>query len=395
MSSLETQASEPTIHDGLKGVVAAKTQIAEVDGQNGKLTLRGYDISSLSGNVTFEEVCYLLWHGKLPNRTEYDTLRAEMSAARELPEATLATLRACAPHAEGMDILRIGASTLTIGDPESAWPINAPADVENALRRAARLQAQMAAIVAHSYRLGEGKEIVHPKPEHSVAEGFLYMLEGTEPSKARVAGLDAYLVAVAEHGFNASTFAGRVIQSTNSDMVSALTGAIGALKGWLHGGVPGPVLDMLDEIGSEENVQPWISAALDRKERIMGFGHRVYQVRDPRAALLSDAADKMADETGDHHLLNLIKIVEQTTVDELEKRKPGNKLRANVELYAALILHAVGIPSEIFTPVFAIGRTSGWTAHILEQMPKSLIIRPESIYGGPRDLAFVPMDERA
>jgi citrate synthase len=394
MSSPETQTTEPKIYDGLKGVIAAKTEIAEVDGQNGKLTLRGYDISSLSGNVEFEEVCYLLWHGKLPNRAEYDALKAEMSAARELPEPTLATLRACAPYANGMDILRIGVSTLTIGDDAVDWPINAPADMPSALRCAARLQAQIAAVVAHGYRLGEGLEMVAPKPEHSLAEGLLYMLEGKEPSKARVAGLNAYLVAVAEHGFNASTFAGRVIQSTNSDMVSALTGAIGALKGWLHGGVPGPVLDMLDAIGTPENAQPWISAALDRKERIMGFGHRVYQVRDPRAALLSDAADKMAAETGDHHLLDLIKIVEQTTVDELEKRKPGNKLRANVELYAALILHAVDIPSEMFTPVFAVGRTSGWTAHILEQMPKSLIIRPESIYSGPRGLSFVPMDER-
>ena len=385
---------QPTIYDGLKGVVAAATQIAEVDGAKGRLTLRGYDISELSGNVQFEEVCYLLWHDKLPNSAELAELKAEMATARELPEPTLATLRACAPFADGMDILRIGASTLTIGDETMQWPINAAADVPDALRRAARLQAQMAAIVAHGYRLGNGLEMVAPKPEHGLAEGFLYMLEGTQPSPARVAGLNAYLVAVAEHGFNASTFAGRVIQSTNSDMVSALTGAIGALKGWLHGGVPGPVLDMLDEIGTAENAQPWISAALDRKERIMGFGHRVYQVRDPRAALLSDAAERMAQETGERHLLDLIKIVEQTTIDELEKRKPGNKLRANVELYAALILHAVGIPSEIFTPVFAVGRTSGWTAHFLEQMPKNLIIRPESVYVGDKGKKFVPIGER-
>ena len=385
---------QPTIYDGLKGVVAAATGIAEVDGQAGRLTLRGYDISELSGNVAFEEVCYLLWHGELPSSSELAALKAEMSKARELPGPTLETLRACAPYAEGMDLLRIGASTLTIGDPDSAWPINAPADVPGALRRAARLQAQVAAIVAHGYRLGNNLEIVSPKPEHGLAEGFLYMLEGVDPSKARVAGLNAYLVAVAEHGFNASTFAGRVIQSTNSDMVSALTGAIGALKGWLHGGVPGPVLEMLDDIGTAENAQPWISAALDRKERIMGFGHRVYQVRDPRAALLSDAAERMADETGERHLLDLIKIVEQTTIDELEKRKPGNKLRANVELYAALILHAVGIPSEIFTPVFAVGRTSGWTAHFLEQMPKSLIIRPESVYSGEKGKKFVALKAR-
>ncbi len=317
-----------------------------------------------------------------------------MAAARELPEETIQTLRICAPKADGMDYLRIGASTLSIGDPTIAWPINAPADVEDNRRRAARLQAQVAAIVAHGYRLGEGLDIVPPKKEHSLAQGFLYMLEGEEPSAARVAGLNAYLVAVAEHGFNASTFAGRVIQSTNSDMVSALTGAIGALKGWLHGGVPGPVLDMLDAIGSAENAQKWISDALDRKERIMGFGHRVYQVRDPRAALLSDACERLAQETGENHLLELTKVVEEITVEELEKRKPGNKLRANVELYAALILHAVGVPSEIFTPIFAIGRTSGWTAHMLEQLPKSLIIRPESIYDGPKGKTFVPIDER-
>jgi len=394
MSSPETPASQPDIKEGLKGVVAAATNIAEVDGLNGKLTLRGYDISELSGTVTFEEVCYLLWYGKLPNRAEYEALKAEMSAARELSEATLATLRACAPHAEGMDILRIGASTLSIGDASASWPHGDKPDVEGNRRRAARLQAQMPAIVAHSYRLGQGLEIVAPKPEHGLAEGFLYMLEGTEPSAARVAGLNAYLVAVAEHGFNASTFAGRVIQSTNSDMISALTGAIGALKGWLHGGVPGPVLEMLEEIGTADKAEAWVRGEVAAKRRIMGFGHRVYQVRDPRAALLSDAAEKMAEETGDRHLLDLTKVVEETTIRVLDEIKPDRKLRANVELYAALILHAVDVPSELFTPIFAIGRTSGWTAHMLEQIPKQTIIRPESVYAGPRDLHFVPMDER-
>lgn len=382
-------APQPAIADGLKGVVAAATQIAEVDGQNGRLILRGYDISELSGRVDFEEVCYLLWHGRLPNRAEYDTLRAEMAAARQLPAATLATLRACAPGAEGMDILRIGAATLSLGDAT----LNT-LDVEDCRRRAARLQAAMPALVAHSHRLRQGQEIVPPRPEHGIAQSFLYMLEGEEPHPARVAGLNAYLVAIAEHGFNASTFAARVIQSTNSDMVSALTGAIGALKGWLHGGVPGPVLKMLEAIGTAENAEPWIRAALARKERIMGFGHRVYRVRDPRAALLSQAAERMAEETGDRHLLELTKTVEETTVRILEEQKPGRSLRANVELYAALILHAVDVPSELFTPIFAIGRTSGWTAHMLEQAPKSLIIRPESVYVGPRDRTFVPMEER-
>ncbi len=387
---MSTEAHDgPVIHDGLKGVVAAATHIAQVDGQNGRLTLRGYDISELSGKVDFEEVCHLLWTGRLPNQSEYEALRDEMARGRELHPGTMATLRACAADADGMDILRIGAATLGLGDDDLDSQ-----DADLGMRRAARLQAQVSAVVAHSYRLRRGLEVVAPIASHGLAEGFLYMLEGDTPSPARVAGLNAYLVAVSEHGFNASTFAGRVILSTNSDMVSALTGAIGALKGWLHGGVPGPVLKMLEDIGTAENAESWIRGALARKDRIMGFGHRIYKVRDPRAALLSDAAERMAEETGDRHLLDLTKAVEDTTVRVLEEEKPGRGLRANVELYAALILHSVGVPSELFTPIFAIGRTSGWTAHMLEQMPKNLIIRPESVYDGPFGQAFVARDQR-
>lgn len=390
MSGANTESlPKPQVARGLEGIVAAATNIAEVDGQNGKLTLRGYDISELSGNVEFEEVCYLLWYGKLPNQSELETLKAEMSAARQLPEPVLTALKALSPYADGMDILRMGASMLSIGDDT----LNS-LDLEVCRRRAARLQAQMPALVAHSYRLGEGKEIVEPKPEHGLAQGFLYMLEGAEPDPARVDGLNAYMVAVSEHGLNASTFAGRVILSTDSDMVSALTGAIGALKGSKHGGVPGPVLKMLEEIGTEDKADAWIRNEITSGRRIMGFGHRVYKVRDPRAALLSDAAEKFAERTGDYHLLNLTKVVEETTVRVLDELKPDRNLRANVELYAALILHAVGVPSELFTPIFAIGRTSGWTAHMLDQIEDGRLIRPSSIYVGPRDYKFVPIEER-
>jgi citrate synthase len=386
--------NKPIVHKGLKGVVAAETQIAEVDGINGKLTLRGYDISELSGNIEFEEVCYLLWHGKLPSKAEYSTLKAEMAAARALPDAVLDALKCVAPHAKGMDDLRIGASMLSVGDATNTWEHGAKPDVEGATRRAARLQAQMPAIVAHTYRLGQGLPIVHPKPEHSLAEGFLYMLEGKEPEPARVAGLNAYLVAVSEHGLNASTFAARVIIATNSDMVSALTGAIGALKGWLHGGVPGPVLEMLEEIGTGDNAEAWIRNERKEGRRIMGFGHRVYQVRDPRAALLGVAAERMAEMTGDHKLLDLIRVVEEAAIKVLDAEGKDKKLRANVELYAALILHAIDVPSELFTPIFAIGRTSGWTAHMLEQIPMENIIRPESLYSGPRDLKYTNIADR-
>jgi citrate synthase len=379
----------PQVARGLEGIVAAATHIAEVDGERGKLTLRGYDVSELSGRVTFEEVAYLLWHGKLPNRSEYEALSAEMRAARELSAPTLAALRELAPHADGMHALRMAASTLSIGD----------SDVDNlspesSRRRAARLQAQMPALVAHAWRIKNGLDIVHPKPEHSLAQGFLYMLEGKEPHPARVDGLNAYLVAVSEHGLNASTFTGRVVISTNSDMVSALTAAICALKGPRHGGVPGPVLKMMDAIQTPERADAFIRKELAEGRRIMGFGHRIYKVRDPRAALLTDAAEKMASLTGDRHLLNLTKAVEETTVRVLAELKPGRDLYANVELFAALILHEVGIPSELFTPVFAVGRTSGWTAHMIEQLEETKIIRPESVYVGPRDLRWQPIEQR-
>ncbi len=380
---------ETTVYKGLEGITAAATQIAEVDGQNGKLTLRGYDVSELSGKVTFEEVAYLLWNGSLPNASEYEALKSEMSQARELPGPVMNALAALSPHAEGMHILRMGASMLSIGDSDVD-----SLDLAGAKRRAARLQAQMSAIVAHTWRLRQGQDIVLPKPEHGLAEGLLYMLEGREPDPARVDGLNAYLVAVSEHGLNVSTFCARVAISTDSDMVSALTAAVGALKGPKHGGVPGPVLHMLREIGTPDKTDAYIRAEMASGRRIMGFGHRIYKVRDPRAALLSAAAEKMAALTNDYELLNLTKSVEQTTINVLAELKPGRDLYANVELYAALILHAVGVPSEIFTPVFAIGRTSGWTAHMIEQLDGNRIIRPNSVYIGPRDLKWQPMDER-
>ena len=380
-------ATEPVISRGLEGITAAATQIAEVDGQNGKLTLRGYDIGELSGKVTFEEVAYLLWNGTLPTHAEYDDLRAEMSRARSLPAPVLAALADLAPHAEGMHMLRMGAAMLSIGDADVD-----SLDLAGAKRRAARLQAQMPALVAHTWRLRQGQEIIPPKPEHGLAEGFLYMLEGEQPNQARIDGLNAYMVAVSEHGLNVSTFCARVAISTDSDMVSALTAAVGALKGPKHGGVPGPVLDMLNAIGTPDKTDAYIRAEMAAGRRIMGFGHRIYKVRDPRAAILSQAAEKMATLTGDYDLLNLTRSVEQTTIDVLAELKPGRDLYANVELYAALILHAVGVPSALFTPVFAVGRTAGWTAHMIEQLDGNRIIRPDSVYVGPHDLKWQPMD---
>jgi citrate synthase len=374
---------------GLKGVVSHATQLSEVDGQAGRLIIRGYDIHELVGTVSFEEAAYLLWYGDLPHRQQLDDFQWQMAAARHLPGPTMDVLRGAARQATGMHALRMAAATLSIDEP------NADDLSQEANRRLAlRITSRMPALVAHHARLHQGESICEPPDHLGFAAGYLYMLEGREPVPARVEGLNAYLVAVIEHGMNASTFAARAIASADADMVSAITGAVGALKGPRHGGVPGPVLDMLTGIGTPDRAEAWVRAALGRGERIMGFGHRIYKVRDPRAGVLVDTAEKLARQTGNRKLLDLTAEVERVTVKVLEEAKPGRALYANVELYAALILHAVGIPSELFTPTFAISRTAGWTAHVLEQFADKLLIRPESVYVGPRGRTCVPVDQR-
>jgi citrate synthase len=378
-----------TIARGLEGIVSHATQIAEVDGTAGRLTIGGYDVNDLVGNVCFEEAAHLLWHGDLPNARQLDDVRRRMAKARRLPGPTIDILQGPARAAEGMHALRMSAATLSLDDP-TVDDVGPDANRERALR----LTARMPALVAHHYRLRQGLPLAEPPEDLGFAASYLYMLEGRAPEPARVEALDAYLVAVIEHGMNASTFTARVIASTASDMVSAITGAVAALKGPLHGGVPGPVLEMLRDIGTPDRAEGWVRAALKRGDRIMGFGHRVYKVRDPRAEVLSRAAERLAATTGDRQLLDLIQEVERVTVHVLGEEKPGRDLYANVELYAALVLHAVGIPSEIFTPTFAAARTAGWTAHVLEQYADNRLIRPQSVYTGPRGRTFMPLAVR-
>ena len=385
----ETKTSAKPIASGLQGIILCETKLAEVDGTAGRLTIQGYDIRELAGKVTCEEAAYLLWHGSLPTRAEYDALRQEMAQARHLPPVTLSVLRETAQGASGMHALRMAAATLSQDEPD-VDDISIPAS----RARAARLLSRMPLLVGMYWRLSQGLDIPEVRADASVAETLLHLLNGTPPDPAQVKALDAYLVAVSEHGLNASTFVGRCIVSTNSDMISAQTGAIGALKGNAHGGVPGPVLDMMDAIGTLENAEPWLRAHLGANKRVMGFGHRIYKVRDPRAQVLSDAADQLVGASGDRHLFDLTHAVEEITVRVLSEVKPGRDLYANVELYAALILHAIGIPSEVFTPIFAVGRTAGWTAHMIEQLENNRIIRPESVYVGPYGKTWVPIDER-
>ena len=380
---------EPEVARGLEGIVSHATQLSEVDGHAGRLTIRGYDIHALVGQMSFEEAAYLLWHGDLPNRRQLDALQQDMVAARHLPGPIMDVLRGAVRAADGMHALRMGAATLSLDAPDAD-----DLSQEANRRLALRITAHMPALVAHHFRLQHGQAICEPPDHIGFAAGYLYMLEGREPDPVRVDGLNAYLVAVIEHGMNASTFTARVIASTDADMVSAVTGAVGALKGPKHGGVPGPVLEMLTAIGTPERAEAWIRAALGRGERIMGFGHRVYKVRDPRAELLSAVAETIAQQTGDRELLDFTTEVERVTVKILDEVKPGRDLYANVELYAALILHAVDIPAALFTPTFAVGRTAGWTAHVLEQFADNRLIRPQSVYVGPRGRTFAPIERR-
>ena len=366
---------------GLDGVVAARTRLSHVDGDRGELIIGGYELKELAGRVSFEAAAHLLWRGTLPTRDELERLRREFAALRALPGQTLEVVRAAA-KVPPIDALRMGCATLSLdlADPDDISPT---ADLEAAKRLTARFPTLLA---AHA-RISDGKEPLAPRTDLAHAANFLYMLHGTEPDAAAARALDTYWVTVIDHGMNASTFAGRVIASTRSDMVSAVTGSIGALKGPLHGGAPGPVLDMLLEIGSADRAEAWVRNELTAGRRIMGFGHRVYKVRDPRADVLAKVVDAMAAaRLEDRALFDLARAVESTTLKVLDEVKPGRNLRTNVEFYTALVLQSLGLKPHSFVATFACGRVAGWCAHIMEQHAQDHLIRPQSEYVGPRGL---------
>jgi len=373
-----------TIHEGLEGIVASSTRLSCVDGAAGRLTLCGYAVEELAPRARFEETAHLFWHGRLPSARELREQTADLAAQRRLPDATLALLRAAAKHGTSvMDALRMAASTLSLGrkeDPE---------------RDARVLVAAFPAIVGGYWRLKNGQEPLEPREDLSHAEHYLHQIFGGAMGPERVRALETYLNTVCDHGFNASTFTARVIVSTRSDLVSAITGAIGALKGPLHGGAPGPALDMVFEIGSAERAEDILRAKLERGERLMGFGHRVYRVRDPRADVLAAAAERFYATEGDRQLYDLARAVEKTALRLLAEHKPERRLDTNVEFYTALLLHGLGLPAELFTPTFAVGRVLGWTAHCLEQIREGRLIRPDSRYIGTSGLHFEPLDKRA
>jgi citrate synthase len=366
---------------GLEGVVAAETKLSRVNGQIGELIIAGFPVEELAAKATFEETIYLLWHGRLPNESELTTFQQELAALRPLPEATLSLLRAAAARdVPVMDALRMAAGTLNLDMDEDQG--------EQAL------VARFATIVAAYWRLLNKQEPIAPDTTLNHAANYLYMLTGEEPSEARVRGLETYLNTVIDHGLNASTFAARVIIATQSDMVSAIVGAVGALKGPIHGGAPGPALDAVFAIGRAERARDYLQAKLDRGERLMGFGHRVYKVRDPRAEVLSAAAEKMFTAGGDMALYDLAKHVEKTAVTLLAAHKPGRNLQTNVEYYTALLLHGLGLDTALFTPTFAISRVAGWIAHCFEQLHDGRLIRPQSTYTGETNRQWQPLTLR-
>jgi citrate synthase len=347
--------------------------LSHVDGLAGELIIAGYALKALAGRVSFEEAAHLLWCGALPSAEELGRLRREVAALRPLPDGTMRVVRtACATL------------SLDLRDPDAISPA---AD----LATAKLLTSRFPTIVAAHARISDGKEPIPPRDDLSHAANFLYMLHGKEPDPIAARALDTYWVTVIDHGMNASTFAARVIASTRSDMVSAVTGAIGALKGPLHGGAPGPVLDMLVGIGSAERAEAWVRNELQAGRRIMGFGHRVYKVRDPRADVLSNVVDEMAKaRLEDARLFDLARSVEQTALKVLNEVKPGRNLRTNVEFYTALVLQSLGLKPRSFVATFACGRVAGWCAHVIEQHAEDHLIRPQSEYVGPRGLQVEP-----
>jgi len=374
MAAQTTAAAEiPPASSGLEGVVAARTRLSDVDGERGELILAGYRVDELAGRATFEEVTWLLWHGTLPSAGEAETFRVALASRRSLPAPTLSLLRACAlRRLDAMDALRTAAGTLSL-EPDDEL----------------ELVARMPTIAAAYWRLRQGQEPLAPHAALGHAANFLYMLDGQEPDGERVRALETYLNTVVDHGLNASTFTVRVITSTGSDLVSAIVGGLGALKGPLHGGAPGPALDMVFEIGDATRAEAVLRAKIEAGERLMGFGHRVYKVRDPRADVLAAAAERLFARGGDRGLYSLARAVEAEALRLLEIYKPGRRLQTNVEFYTALLLHGLGFDTSLFTPTFAVSRVSGWVAHALEQRRVNRIIRPQSEYIGPRDRTWI------
>jgi citrate synthase len=367
---------------GLADVVACNSAICFIDGQEGRLLYRGYDVVDLAQNSTFEETAYLLWYGRLPGSTEFLAFLDGFTGSMALPVETVMILRMFPKAATPMEVLRTAVSSLGHWDPDSG---NTRLDAS--LRKAQRLTERIPLILSSHQRLREGQEPVKPALQHGIAYNFLFTLQGKEPDPDMVRALDVSLILHADHELNASTFAARVTAATMADIYSAVTSAIGALKGPLHGGANTEVMKMLQDIESPENAEQWVLNQLALKKKMPGFGHRVYRCEDPRVAVLRKYTETVTSKTGDTKFLDITRQVESTMATH-------SKVFPNVDLYTASLYHAMGIPLELFTPIFAMSRITGWTAHILEQWSNNRLIRPTANYTGPTSLKYIPIEER-
>ncbi|HLG56757.1 MAG TPA: citrate synthase [Vicinamibacterales bacterium] len=378
-----TTAEKPK--GGLEDVVATSSAICYLDGERGVLAYCGYDIHDLATSATFEEVCYLLWHRRLPSRAELGDLQSQLAAGRTLPEPIVRLMRSL-PPVDGMDALRTITSALAHYDAEAG-----DASPQEQYRKAVRLTAQVGTIVATWGRLQAGGGPLAPDPAMSHAATFLYLLTGERPSSTAIRAFDVALILHADHELNASTFAGRVAAATLTDIYSAVVAAIGTLKGPLHGGANADVMRMLLELGhdaSGDRIDDVIRGKLARKEKIPGFGHRVYKTEDPRATHLRQMSHDLGTRAGDTAWYDMSRRIEALV-------KAEKKLNPNVDLYSASTYYTLGIPIDLYTPIFAVSRISGWTAHVLEQYANNRLIRPRAEYTGPSyPQRFLPLDQR-
>ena len=383
---------------GLRGVKVADTRISDVDGEKGILIYRGYNIIELAQSSTFEEVCFLLLHDRLPNKEELRRFHSELASAREIPETLLKFMKMLPKSTPPMDVLQASVSVLGSYDEDLRDEAR-----EANLRKSIRLISKLPNIVSAWERIRKGMDPVRPSPDLNHAGNFLYMLFGTPPASETVRDFDICLILHAEHSFNASTFAGREVASTRAHMYASVAAAIGALSGELHGGANSEVMKMLLEVGEVERVKPWVAERLRRGGKVMGMGHAVYRTEDPRATILRGIAEKIARRTGDRKWFELTRVIEKTTKEEFRTLK-GKEIYANVDFYSASVYHMMGIPLDLFTPVFAISRIAGWTAHIIEEkfaeaQPKTELYRPDAdyigTYCGPQACEYIPVEERS
>ena len=373
----------PATSKGLEGVVAASTRLSDVRGNIGQLIYCGYDIDELAGRVSYEEVVHLLHHNHLPNGGELEELKSALAAYREIPKGVLDIIKKFPKTTPPMHAIRTAVSAL------GCFDTTCDDDSMDAQRRKARrLIAQIPVVTAYFHRHRQKKELIHPDPTLGEAANFLYMINGEKPTDEMVSTMDMCYVLHADHGMNASTFSARVTIATLSDMYSAVTTAIGTLKGPLHGGANEGVIKMLKEIGSLDQVDTYVADCLAQKRKIMGIGHRVYKVLDPRAPHLKRMAQILSSKLGDPKWIQMSERIAEIMLTE-------KNLHANVDFYSATVYYSLGIPTDLFTPIFAIARTSGWTAHVLEQLADNRLIRPQSVYTGPVGLTVTPIAERA